>query len=381
LIRASDGFHLWSEIYNRELKDIFAVQEDIATAVADELKITLGIDQSLRMLGGTDNIKAYDLYLVARGQYNVNDTLALKSLDAALALDPKFALAWASKSIIHTFFTITDPASRIAIEKEMGLDAAQKAIELEPNLAAGYYSLGYAKSTSGDFIEAGLAYRKAMDLTNEPLSFIMPVVVIHYLVVGYFERANELLDEMLQNDPFNSVNLGWRLWILGMRGETQRVEEEYERANLLFGDRFASDNPAITDVRLGTRNNISRDDILFSDPICDAMKEHLESPKEGLAELRRFNIHDNNLTVVNLLNIVLWATYFGDPEYAIDVLEKTIRIGHESILFFYFPVMKEVRQTSRFKELIKEFGLVDYWNEFGWPDLCRPLDNGDFECD
>jgi hypothetical protein len=43
--------------------------------------------------------------------------------------------------------------------------------------------------------------------------------------------------------------------------------------------------------------------------------------------------------------------------------------------------MKEVRQTARFKKLVIEIGLIDYWNEFGWPDICRPLKNGDFECD
>jgi TolB-like protein len=58
LISASDGFRLWSETYDRKLKDIFAVQEDIAKAVADQLKVTLGIAQSLKQLGGTDNLES-----------------------------------------------------------------------------------------------------------------------------------------------------------------------------------------------------------------------------------------------------------------------------------------------------------------------------------
>ena len=64
LIRATDGFHLWSETYDRELRDIFTIQEDIAMAVADELKITLGIGKSLKQLGGTENIEAYESYLI-----------------------------------------------------------------------------------------------------------------------------------------------------------------------------------------------------------------------------------------------------------------------------------------------------------------------------
>ncbi|NHJ87641.1 MAG: hypothetical protein FK734_19425 [Asgard group archaeon] len=56
--------------------------------------------------------------------------------------------------------------------------------------------------------------------------------------------------------------------------------------------------------------------------------------------------------------------------------------GHPlSLVFVWFPVMHEVRQLPRFKEFVKEIGLVDYWNKFGWPDFCHQLENGDFKFD
>ena len=77
LVRASDGFYLWSKTYNRKLEDIFAVQEDIANAVANELKASLGIKKSLRSLGGTENLEAYEHYLFAEGQLGEGNTCRL----------------------------------------------------------------------------------------------------------------------------------------------------------------------------------------------------------------------------------------------------------------------------------------------------------------
>ena len=77
----------------------------------------------------------------------------------------------------------------------------------------------------------------------------------------------------------------------------------------------------------------------------------------------------------------VWAAYFGDPEFAIDAIEKAANLEASGLFWVWLPVMKEVRQLPRFNEFVREIGLVDYWNEFGWPYLCRPLGNGDFECD
>ena len=64
-----------------------------------------------------------------------------------------------------------------------------------------------------------------------------------------------------------------------------------------------------------------------------------------------------------------------------DAMEKGIRINATCLFKTWLPVMQEVRQLPRFKELMKEIGLVDYWNKFGWPDLCRPIGDDDFMCD
>lgn len=62
-------------------------------------------------------------------------------------------------------------------------------------------------------------------------------------------------------------------------------------------------------------------------------------------------------------------------------LEKELRMSAVDFVFVWLPVMREVRHTPRCKEFVREIGLVGYWNEFGWPDICRPSGDDDFECD
>jgi len=148
----------------------------------------------------------------------------------------------------------------------------------------------------------------------------------------------------------------------------------------LIGDHWFA-NSFIKMLRLGTEDVVSPDEIVFPDPIFDAARKHLASTEEGLTELRRLYANDDNLSSDNLYKIAVWAAYLGDPKFAMEAMEKGLSIQASGVFWFWLPLMRDVRQLPRFKELIKEIGLVDYWNEFGWPDICRPLDNGDFECD
>ena len=96
--------------------------------------------------------------------------------------------------------------------------------------------------------------------------------------------------------------------------------------------------------------------------------------------MRRLYTDENNLSIANFVDISMWAAYFGDPSFAMEAFEKGLSLEATGLFHIWFPKMREVRQLPRFKEFVREIGLVDYWNEFGWPDICRPLDNGDFEC-
>jgi TolB-like protein/Tfp pilus assembly protein PilF len=147
LVRADNGFHLWSQTYDRDVRDIFAVQDDIARAVAEELKLTL-LGSGSASSGQTTNIDAHNLYLQARFLVQ-RDTVedldrAVLLFQQALKLDPNYAAAWAGLAYCHTRRVSNGLDTTGAGYKE-ATAAAERAIELDPRLPEGYITLAIAK--------------------------------------------------------------------------------------------------------------------------------------------------------------------------------------------------------------------------------------------
>jgi adenylate cyclase len=378
LIDVVDDRHLWSETYDRELKDIFKIQKDIANNVADKLKLTL---DAFQLLGGTENIEAYELYLNALGRYLIVEyDLALELIDRTIALDPGFALAWTKKGLFHLFLAQTGPVSQIPLEKSEALNAALRAIEIDPNFAEAYDILGSLRYAEGNFIEAEQAFQKGMDLRNGTIDSLLPIT--HYLSLGYIKKCNELVKGLLQKNPRGTIERGTYILILGCLGDLELAENEYEHGKIIFGNQWIYGNINITLIRLSKKEALSFNEIeQLNDPIWAIARENIVSPEKGLAKLRRLYSNDDNLSSAEFSNIALIAAYFGDPELSLDARKKAVRLHSMGLQFIWIPVMKEVRQLPRFKELMKEIGLLDYWKEYGWPDLCHPVGDGDFECD
>jgi tetratricopeptide (TPR) repeat protein len=330
-------------------------------------------------LGGTDNLEAYELYLIAQGKFQ-NDVgytgRAPASVDDAIALDPEFALAWAFKALLHYYLLVFGPISRAEAEQDAALSAALKAIELEPSLADGYNSLGYIQTSRGEFNEAESSYNKGLQLANDTYKLIY----YHYFAVGYFDKSLEVLEKMVREDALNQELRGNYLSALGLLGNMQRAEEEYARGRALFGDKWwVWGYINMTYLRLGTDHSISRDGIVRGGSIFDAVVEHHESPEDGLVELHR--LYGDIEASKDFFDISIFAAYFGDLEFSMDAMEKGLSINSFGLRHVWYPIMKGVRQTPRFKKIIKEIRLVDYWKEYGWPDLCRPVGDDDFVCD
>ena len=156
LINVADGYHVWSERYDRDLEDVFAIQDEIARTITDRLKLKLTAAENVALANRqTDDVEAYELYL--RGKhcaYRWNITgMAEKSLgyfEAALAKDPGYALAYHGLADAYSLFglyALVPPAT--AVEK--ALKAATKAVELAPNLPEALTSLGWVQLLSWDW--------------------------------------------------------------------------------------------------------------------------------------------------------------------------------------------------------------------------------------
>ena len=165
LIDGRSDRHLWSENYDRELTNVFAVQDEIAKNIVDalELSLTPAQRQLIRREETTTNIDAYDFYL--RGRYFVErgdvDT-GQKMFENAIEVDADYALAWAGAADCHSWRCMWYEVSPES--KKMADECSLKALQLAPGLAEAHASRGYALTANGKYADAEVAFNTAIDL-------------------------------------------------------------------------------------------------------------------------------------------------------------------------------------------------------------------------
>jgi TolB-like protein/Flp pilus assembly protein TadD len=156
LVDASTGFQVWSERYDRELKDIFAVQDEIARSVVQALRLNLAPDMSLSRGSRTDNLAAYDCYLRGRQYYYHYGPLdmdcAVQLFGRAIELDPKFAQAYAGLADCWSYiYLYSDRRPEVLNQAEW---ASNRALEIDPRSAPALASRGLCNSAAGRDVEA-----------------------------------------------------------------------------------------------------------------------------------------------------------------------------------------------------------------------------------
>jgi adenylate cyclase len=174
LINSVSGFHMWSQTYDRKLTDILKVQADVASAVAQQLKIRLTSTETEALeLGGTRNSAAYEAYLrgaQSLANWDTGDAAlraAQVALDQAIALDPNYALAYAKQSDVLTAIAVfIATPDEIADVREHSLRAAKRAVELAPDLGEAHLALaGVLAYVRLDFASALPEFELAMTLS------------------------------------------------------------------------------------------------------------------------------------------------------------------------------------------------------------------------
>ncbi|UWQ62207.1 adenylate/guanylate cyclase domain-containing protein [Leisingera caerulea] len=230
LIDATTGKHLWAEQYDRNLQDIFQVQDEITRTVASTLSTSINLAEYDRLKHQpTESLGAYELSTRAQEhslRFNKTDNIQAQQLsEQAIALDPDFAGAYAELAWAHAFGYRFGWSKDLSREESLGLalEMARKAIDLEPLNFAGYAVLAYVTMYSGDLDRAVTLYDKALSLNPNSAGTLVdstdPLV--------YSGLAEEAVERMRSAIRLNPHHPDWYLWNLGW---AQYFAEDYAGA-------------------------------------------------------------------------------------------------------------------------------------------------------
>jgi serine/threonine protein kinase/tetratricopeptide (TPR) repeat protein len=339
LVDVATGNTLWSERYDRELADIFAIQDEISTSIVDALKVVLsGEEEAAIKKIPTQSVRAYEYYLRGRQLFHQRREETLNAAEdmyrRAIALDPNYALAYAGLADCSAFRATYHGGHEEALDQA---DAASKrALELDPNSAEAHASRGLTLSHQRKFAEAEAEFEEAirLDPTLYEAAYYygrtLQVQQKHEQAVGMYERAVEIRPDDYQALSF--VTSAYRA--IGNREKAREaarrlVETAATALSLNPGDARALYLGAISLEVLG------------------------ESRKAQEWAQRALQIDASH--PVMLYNIGCFHAVAGRVDVAIDHLERAVELGfHHGDWFVTDSDLGNVRDNPRFKELLQK---------------------------
>jgi TolB-like protein len=390
LIEAGNGVNVWTESYDRELTSVFAIQADIAQAIAGALQVPLGLRQGETLVSNrTDDLESYDRYLRAkalvraRGLRSLTDAAAL--LEEAVARDPGFAPAWALLALAHVltpnyhpgmFTGVVEDYRRIVDASLPKAEAAaQQAIRLDPNFGDGYVALAAVQSNRGRIVLAEELYSKALTLNpNNPdaLHFYSALLSM----VGRQKDAIAMRQRLQVLEPFVPIfnwATAWMLWLDG---------QEDSAITILRNAPTAIGYPFLPTIHAAAGRYGEAADLLLTIPPGLYPPGMVEEAARLLRTAPATTASPETLPRLWFLGFVYH--YIGASSRVLEFSEGSVEAGYNVLIVItplWHPSYASVRKMERFKTLVRNAGLVDYWRARGWPDLCRPVGTDDFVCD
>jgi serine/threonine protein kinase/Tfp pilus assembly protein PilF len=362
LIRADDGVHLWSQTYDRDLKDIFQVQDEIAAAVVAALKLkllpALGLDPNR-----SDNPEAYNQFLLARqfGRRGNAEDLerALNAYRKAIALDPNFAAAYAGLSFSETALAVSTQDAAMFAQAH---DNAEKALELAPQLVDGYRARALLRLETLDFAGARADSEQALNLAPGE-SAVQSLYGMQIAAYGKIPQAIKAMNKAIELDPLSGyawANVGL---FLTMTGDYRAARQALERALAISPTNdsfhFALGQLHMLDGRLDeARAEFQKQTNEAIRQMATAMIEHASGheklSQQALKELIAKHAADMAYQVGDLY---AWS---GDKDKAFEWLGRAYEQRDSGLNgIAYDPLLAGLQNDPRYGALLKKLGLAN----------------------
>ena len=393
LIKAETGDHLWTDSYDRQLSGIFAVQEDVAKAIAAALQVPLGLKEGETLVSNrTSDTQSYEDYLRALALYrarNIKEVIAL--LEPMVKRDPTYAPAWALLAQAYNFepvyiLDMTRPVGELRRERDsaygLAENAARKAIQLDSNYAPGYTALGYAMVGDDHWAEADSAFQKALALDPDDPD-TLHLYSISLVEEGRLKQALQMRMTLHKLEPFVPIYNVYTAVVMLLNGDNEGAVTLLEplpsdgavgaQRNEYLAFAYATQGryALAADTILKTAPNLTYISMVDARQAADIIRKAPARIEAAVPSL----VSESELG---------WVYVFvGAPERFLDMPERLLEAhltGARVSWLIFDPSLSVVHKSERFKVLMRNEGLIDYWRAHGWSDFCRPTTGDDFEC-
>lgn len=369
LISTHDGTHFWSKNFDRDLQDIFAVQDEISLHIADQIRENFGhlnIQEHL-IEAPTKNIEAYDLYLKGRHQHlmwdgqGIVNSIAL--YEQCVTTDPSFALPYFGLVYSYAMYGSWTTDKQLLQLSEENLN---KGFKLDKQSYTGYFG----KATllfwgHWDFINGQKVFQQAIEL-NPSYTEAEEGLCELYTAVGYFEKALWHADNILRINPLSPNHYF-------TKANIYYLKEDYIKA-LECLETSLSINPDFTHpiglkqlCLIFTKDYEKLNEFLDKTPLAERPEEcrvlyKLVNPEETIdVDISRVNFMIKKEIGEALFPWQLFLmVYLGKHEMALDFLEENIRMRTGQIInFMNIPLLKPLHQYQRFQDLVQTVFSVE----------------------
>jgi TolB-like protein/Tfp pilus assembly protein PilF len=401
LVRTADGFNLWSRTYDRKLDDVFAIQEEIARAIAEALSVQLKLGNEGKHERPTQDMAAYGNYLEARALITQRTAGNLRRatglLEAAVQRDPGFAKAWAALAQARAlgFYYLVVPMQQ---SLEGAESAARRALTIDDSLGVAHSALADVLRDRYEWLPAEVEYRRALELSpGEAETHNQYAQML--LKVGHLDAALEHANRACELDPLAWVPPSIAALIQLLRGDLAQSRVWLDRFEKLRGKvegfqirlelfhALAKHDTDLARRALAMARSSSAPE--FSSP---ADKKLIETMDHALASADNSSEPPPHLAATFEEIQALGSTDITQEFAAVAVFVKQSEAALAALWYemrspggldpawIWTPSFQPVRNEPRFLELLRAMKLPAYWRVAGWGDFCQPKAGDDFEC-
>lgn len=379
LINVSDGFQMWSDQYKRELKDVFVIQDEIAASIVDTLKDRLtGNYETGGVRRTTENMEAYNFYLKGRYHWNKRTIDEIKKgmrlFKKAIEKDTQYALTYAGLADTYNILGIYGAFSPNLVMPK-AIRAAQKALELDPELAEAHISLGCARAIyEWDWAEAEPLYQKGLSLNSEYATAYHWYAINYLTPLGRFAESMEMMKKALALDPISLVinsAVGVQFYFarnydaaIEYYHETLELDPGFGLAQFFLGQAYLQKGlheRALTQYDKALKLSGESMNVLAAIGHASAVAGKEENALRILNKLLKAS-EDRYVSAYDVATICAGLNY---KDQALDWLEQAFT--ERAYLMIYLgvdPVMDSLRNEPRFRELLKKMNILEPSSNF-----------------